>query len=367
MSGSSGRKKPTQYPKNSTGPVRIQPQSKPIEAVSMLDLMKDGREYESIVAQQPNGYKFHLHEDIKRSLDEISKIRRRPAICYIANTLNQNIKSSTSIDYNDETPFLEMLKNIPEEYKDIDIVLVTPGGISEVVARLVDIIRKRFETVGFILPFMAMSAGTIFCLSGDELIMSEGACIGPIDPQVLSRKAGRFVPAQAILTLISAIQERGEQQIAKGEKPLWTDIELIRSIDAKEIGSARAASQLSIDLVKKYLIEYKFRNWRKHESDSREVTDAERRECAEKIAEKLCDHSFWLSHAREITREQAKVDCGLKVVYPEDTEGLARAIRRFWALACFTFENTPISKLYASEWYTIFKQDAIVVNEGAKK
>lgn len=51
---------------------------------------------------------------------------------------------------------------------------------------------------------MAMSAGTIFCMSGDELIMDEAAFIGPIDPQVPSRN-GMYVPAQSLMTLIDEI------------------------------------------------------------------------------------------------------------------------------------------------------------------
>ncbi|MEN6593324.1 MAG: hypothetical protein ABFC31_00050 [Clostridiaceae bacterium] len=366
MSGNSGRKKPNVNHYQTSKPSLPQI-AKPLVAsadASLLDFMEDGREYESLVAASASGFSFQIHADIKRTLDEISVIRNHPVICYISNVINKNITASTSIDHNDETPFMEMLNNIPQEYKEIDIVLVTPGGLAEVVARLVDMTRKRFDKVGFILPFMAMSAGTIFCLSGDELIMSESACIGPIDPQVFSPKAGRFVPAKSVLTLINAIEERSQKQIENGEKPLWTDMALIQNIDVKEIGSALAASQLSIDLVKKYLAEFKFRSWTKHGSDGRPVTDNERRERAGKIAEKLCDHSFWLSHSREITREMARDDCRLEIVYPESIDGLARAIRRFWAFACFSFEHTPICKIFASKWYTMFMQDVKMLNGG---
>lgn len=80
---------------------------------------------------------------------------------------------------------------------------------------------------------MAMSAGTIFCLSGDDLIMDERAFFGPIDPQVPS-KNGRYVPAQSITTLIADIQTRGQEQLAKGLQPNWD-----RYSDFKKFGCKR--------------------------------------------------------------------------------------------------------------------------------
>jgi len=51
-----------------------------------------------------------------------------------------------------------------------------------------------------------MSAGTIFAMSGDEIVMTNSSYIGPVDPQV-PNKDGVYVPAQAILTLINKFQQ----------------------------------------------------------------------------------------------------------------------------------------------------------------
>ena len=336
------------------------PKSKKPTPTSVLDRMEDGREYHSIVGLK--NISIDIGSDMKKAMDEISAIRGRHIMCYIANTLNPVLqgKCSLSLDNGDDAPFIEILKSIPENVKDIDIILVTPGGSADTVDYMVKKLRERYDNIAFILPYMAMSAGTIFCLSGDELIMSESAYIGPIDPQVPS-KNGMYVPAQAIMTLVEDIKSRGDEQIKKGLKPDWTDIEILRSLDPKELGNAINASSLSTRLVTEYLRCYKFRTWDKH-SDGRDVSDEERTQRAGEIAKLLCNNSVWLSHGSHITREIAKEKCQLRITNPESIMGLDKAIRRFWALMRLVLENNLIAKIYATDGYFLFKS----LNIGSK-
>ncbi len=346
--------KGNQYPYFKPTPQKVvQPQQG-----SFLDHMIDGREYQSILGLQ--GITVDLGSEMKRAMADISSIRKRPIICYISNVLNPIVASNTSIsiDNGDDAPFIEMLKAIPDNEKDVDIILVTPGGSAETVDYYVKKLRERFDRIGFILPYMAMSAGTIFCMSGEELIMDEAAFIGPIDPQVPSRN-GMYVPAQTIITLIDEIKERGTEQLKKGNQPDWTDIVLLKNIDPKEIGNALNASALSTRLVTEYLRKYKFRDWEKHK-DGRPVTLEERDKTANEIASLLCQNSIWLSHASRITREMVVDKCKLRVTFPEDIDGLDRAIKRFWALMRITFENNTISKIYAAGDYYLFRSVNIV-------
>lgn len=321
---------------------------------SLLDHMKDGEEYSSIIGLQ--NVNVDARTELLRSISEISSIRKRPLLCYVSNVVNSRITQSISIDSSDDAPFLETLKSIPTGQKELDIILVTPGGSAETVDYWVKQLRNRFDHIAFILPYMAMSAGTIFSMSGDDLIMDESAFFGPIDPQVPS-KNGRYVPAQSIITLIADIQKRGQEQLAKGIQPDWTDVQILRNLDAKEIGNALNASKLSTNLVSAYLREYKFKNWNVHH-DGTPVTPADKNRRAEEIAKQLCEHSIWLSHSSRITRNMAWDTCKLKVTHPEDI-GLASALKRFWALICFFLENTMTTKIFASSNnYTIFRGEA---------
>lgn len=322
------------------------------QITSLLGAMKEGREYESIIGLQ--NVQVELASEFRIAIKDISTIRGIPCLCYISNMLSPPPHANVSINPTDENPFIEMINAVPKDVKEIDIILVTPGGSAEIVSTLVTKLRSRFEKVNFILPYLAMSAGTIFCLSGDDLIMDENASFGPIDPQVTT-KDGRYVPAQALLTLIQDIQKRGELLRAQGKPLLWTDIQLINSIDKRELGNVITASDFSSKLVAEYLKKYKFRTWTNHKSDGRPVTPEEREETAVEIAHKLCDHSKWLNHSSRISREQAWNECRIQVTPTESIDGLASAVRRFWALSCYAFENSPVYKCFLSDNYALFR------------
>lgn len=320
---------------------------------SLLDHMKDGEEFASIVGY--NAVKIDVVEEIRKSLQEIRAIRNRPAICYLANVVNPEIKASTAIDNNDDLPFSEMISSIPDNEKNIDIILVTPGGSGQQIAKFVDKLRPRFDNVTFILPYMAMSAGTIFAMSGDDIIMGQNSYIGPTDPQV-PNKDGFFVPAQAIITLIDDIQKRGAELLSKGQQPPWTDLQILKQLDGKEIGNALNASKYSMELVQGYLYKYKFNNWNTH-SDGSTVTDGDKQKRAKEVALMLCDHAQWKTHSRGITRDVAWQQCKILITHSENIENLDRAIRRFWALMYWVFEKTGIYKVFVSDTYCIFRTD----------
>lgn len=338
-----------------------QPQPHPAMPVSstMLDKMVDGREFESLLKFQYNN--LNVVGELQKSIQEIKAIRNRPVVCYVSNVVKPTT-SSISIDDSDDLPFNEMIASLPPDAKEIDIVLVTPGGFAHQVAKFVNKLRPRFDSVGFILLSKSMSAGTIFITSGDEIVMTNQSQIGPVDPQVRT-KSGEFVPAQSILTLIDEIKIRGEELIKKGQKPAWTDLQILNSIDPKEIGNAMNASNYSIQLVEEYLYNFKFKNWHIHSDGSTTVSDDERKARANEIAKMLCDHGKWKNHGHAITREAAWDVCKLKITHSEDVVGLDRAMRRMWALYYWIFENLPLAKIFISENYCIMRSD----NNGLKK
>jgi Serine dehydrogenase proteinase len=336
-------------------PVRIPNQerhSQPSQTTSLLDAMVDGRELESLV--QLKNININALDEIRKALKEVSSIRKRPVIAYLANVVNPSIKAGISIEHSDDLPFSELVNTIPSNEKDIDIILVTSGGSGTQVAKFVDILRNRFNTVSFIIPNIAMSAGTIFAMSGDEIIMTSNSYLGPIDPQV-PNKDGIYMPAQAILTLIEEIQNKGAEAIKKGVNPDWTDLQILRQIDPKEIGNAINASKYSVELVENYLHDYKFRTWVRHK-DGTAVTPAERKLRANEIANQLCKHSLWKTHGRGITREAAWEVCKLKIIHSEAID-LDRPIKRLWALIYWLFENSSIFKIFVSDYYSIMRSD----------
>jgi hypothetical protein len=330
------------------------------ESVSFLDVMEDGREFESIIKLKK--VNVDLVGEIKRALKDIENIRGRPNIAYMANVVNNGIKAVRSIDYSDDLPFSELVNTVPASVKELDIILVTPGGSGQQTAKFVDKLRPRFENVTFILPNISMSAGTIFALSGDDTIMTNSSYIGPIDPQV-PNKDGAYVAAQSIGTLLEEIRTRGAKAIAQKQSPDWMDLQMLKNLDLKEWGNAINLSRYSIELLENYLHDYKFKSWTHHTTTGIGVTPEEKRARANEIAIQLCDNSIWKTHGRGITREVAWQGCKLKITHSESIEGLDRAIKRAWAIFYWLFENTSVYKTFVSQNYSLMRNDRSAIKE----
>lgn len=68
----------------------------------------------------------------------------------------------------------------------IDLFISTPGGLAVVPWRLVSLFREYLKGGRFavLVPSMALSAGTKIALGADEIVMTPGGELGPIDTQV---------------------------------------------------------------------------------------------------------------------------------------------------------------------------------------
>ncbi|NMA66278.1 MAG: serine dehydrogenasease [Clostridiaceae bacterium] len=177
------------------------------------------------------------------------------------------------------------------------IILTTPGGSAETVERFVNIIRHHYNEVNFIIPDYAYSAGTIFCMSGDNIYMDYFSVLGPIDPQV-QNKDGRLVAALGYLDKVKEMIEK-----AKNEELTSAEFIILKELDLAELREYEQAKELTIDQLKKWLVKYKFKNWTTHKSSGKAVTDEDKRQRAEEIAGKLSSSNMWKSHGRPINIE----------------------------------------------------------------
>jgi len=81
---------------------------------------------------------------------------------------------------------VDLLRGIPDEKDDteIDVWLQTNGGSADAAYHLGHILRGYASTLRIVVPSWAKSAGTLFCLSADELYMDRLGELGPLDAQV---------------------------------------------------------------------------------------------------------------------------------------------------------------------------------------
>ena len=100
------------------------------------------------------------------------------------------------IDVNDSEEILRAI-HMTDRDVPIDIVLHTPGGLVLAALQIARAIHKHKGKVTAFVPHYAMSGGTLIALAADEIIMSEDAVLGPVDPQL-----GQY-PAASILKVVA--------------------------------------------------------------------------------------------------------------------------------------------------------------------
>jgi phage FluMu protein Com len=276
-----------------------------------------------------------LTTERKQMLAKISALRAGRDILVMASDLTKNVNNS--IEYADILPFQDQLSNL--KGKAIDIIIETPGGFAEVVEDIVKLIRQKYDSLGIIVPGYSKSAGTIFAMAADEILMGAFSALGPIDAQIFSN--GKHFSADAFLDGLEKIK----QDVIKTGRLNPALIPMLQNISPGEIQHCENAQNFSKILVKAWLSTYKFKNWCNHSSTGLLVTDNEKDERAEIIASKLCKHADWLTHGRSIKLDDLQ-NMKLKINDYSANSALNDAITRYYTLLRMTFETTNIYKIF---------------------
>lgn len=285
-----------------------------------------------------------LTAERKKQLTEISNLRNNRDVLVMASDLTKNVNNS--IEYSDILPFHDQLSNLSGT--EIDIIIETPGGFAEVVEDLVRIVRNKYEKVGIIIPGYSKSAGTIFAMAGDEILMGNTSALGPIDAQIASN--GKRFSADAFLDGLEKI--KGEVLSTGRLNPAM--IPMLQNISPGEIQHCENAQNFSKTLVQNWLTEFKFKYWDKHKTSGNDVTLEEKQKRAEEIAIKLCKHSDWLTHGRSIKIKDFE-DMRLQITDYSANQKLNDAIIRYYTLLRMTFESTNIYKIFETPSSQIYR------------
>ena len=178
--------------------------------------------------------------------------------------------------------------------------LNSPGGSAEAAEKMVEIMRHHYSEVSFVVPDMAFSAVTILCISGDRIYMDYSSALGPIDPQVWNGKD--WVPALGYLDKVERLLEKAaKNQLSNAE------FLILQNQDLALLSRYEQARDLTVTLLKKWLVQFKFRDWATHATETTKigqpVTRQEKEDRAQEIARLLGDNKVWHSHGRMIGPE----------------------------------------------------------------
>ncbi len=286
-----------------------------------------------------------LVQERKRQLKRISELRDDRAILVFASALTK-ARAPIAIDYDDIVPISDQLSNLSGD--KIDIILETPGGYAEIAEQIIEYIRGKFNDVAFIIPGVAMSAGTIMDMEGDDILMSPLSSLGPIDAQI-SQQGKRF-SADAFLEGLNKIKE----EVTNTGVLNKAYIPILQNVSPGEIQSAQNALEFSRILVTGWLSKYKFKNWHTHSTSGKSVTEDDKKKRAGEIAKQLCNHSVWKTHGRSITMKHLR-DMKLKITDYTENKDLSDAIQRYFTLLKIFFDSTNIFKIYETPGSQIYR------------
>ena len=263
----------------------------------------------------PHDLDHTILQHISQKAIELEGMLNSDVICYFGQIRPQYFRRFRN--------FIEEVRAVSKRSsRTLSVILRTPGGSAETAERYVAIIRKHYRTVNFIVPDVAMSAGTLFCMSGDKIYMDYSSSLGPIDPQVMVPDGSGYVAALGYLDKVNEITQKKTLSPA--------DVVFLRGLDLAKLALYEQARDLSIDLLKRWLVQYKFKNWTAHRTHNpgTKVTKSEKVKRAEEIASALCNHKMWFSHGRALTIEKLKA-LRLEIDDYSADQKLADAIRSY--------------------------------------
>jgi hypothetical protein len=240
--------------------------------------------------------------------------------------------------------FLEKLKEEINKKDKLTVILNTAGGSAEAVEKFVEIIRYHYKEVYFVVPDFALSAGTIFCMSGDKIFMDYSSALGPIDPQVYNGKI--WVPALGYLDQVEKLLEK-----ARNNTLTNAEFALLQNQDLATLSAYEQAKNLTITLLKEWLVKYKFQDWQKHK-DGSDVTGEQKEQRAEEIANLLGDNKLWHSHGRMIGINKLKEILRLKIEDYSCKNELRTKIRLYNDMIVnYIFKNNFTFFLHSKNWW----------------
>lgn len=189
--------------------------------------------------------------------------------------------------------------------KRINLFLYTVGGDALAGWAIVSLVREFCDKLGVIIPFRALSCGTLIALGADELIMAKGAQLSPVDPSLASpynpMPAGQGQLGALQLLPVSVEDVIGYLKLAKEEAGIKKDegISKIMAVLSEKVHpmalGAVYRSREQIRLLAKKLLTM-------HEKDPKKI-----KKLVDTLTKELPSHQYLIS------RKEAKDELRLKV------------------------------------------------------
>lgn len=234
---------------------------------------------------------------------QIEAIRKRPLIVYMT---SRREHAGGQMNESVISEFCDQLEKLPRNCKAVDLMIISSGGDIMVAWKIISMLREKVKEIGVLVPQTAYSAATLLALGADEIVMHPFANLGPIDPQITTRrkgKDGKFETQQFSTEDMEGFLDFARNRVGLGDQGNMLEVfKLIcADIGPLGIGFASRSAQLSQQLGVKLL-------------QTRNGADRDERQ-SKSIVDTLNKRFF--THGYALNRNEAK-GIGLNVSNPPD-------------------------------------------------
>jgi len=96
------------------------------------------------------------------------------------------------ITIEDSEFILMRIRETPKK-QPLDLIVHTPGGLALAAEMIAMALAHHQGTVTVMVPFYAMSGGTLIALAADAILMEPYSVLGPVDPQIAGWPSGSLI------------------------------------------------------------------------------------------------------------------------------------------------------------------------------
>ncbi len=259
-------------------------------------------------------------------LAKISKLYENRNVVYYASGFLQNpADPQVSITREDINGFMNAFHGL-DCTKGLVLIMHTPGGDIHAVESIVAYLHQKFDRITAVVPYLAMSGGSMISLASDSIILGKQSQLGPTDPQIFIQNKHHSARA------IKSAFDRAKTDIGKDTKfaHLWAPI--LQSMGPSLIIEAERALGYSESLVSTWLQARMFQS------------DPDAEDKAKKIARHVnADSKNVYAHGQRIGIDDLK-QLGAKVTSLEDNQEFQEAVLTAYHVMTIIFEQTPSLK-----------------------
>lgn len=199
-----------------------------------------------LAALQPVITQRLLEATRKRLIARIERNRRSRVVLLVHRQETMSLLGFPVFRYIDVNDSEEVIRaiHLTDPEVPLDLVLHTPGGLVLAATQIAHAVLKRKGKVTVFVPHYAMSGGTLIALAANDIVMSEHAVLGPVDPQLGQQ------PAASILKVLrqKPIAEVDDQTLILADQAEKAVVQMEHEVN--ELLADKYPAEKAIELAK---------------------------------------------------------------------------------------------------------------------